>query len=65
MMPRGKNKKNLFLSLVDLTLTLLPDIFIQILLRTELHHFFLGINDKRSKHFPLDDHFINSHNLIS
>ena len=42
MMPRGKNKKNLFLSFVDLTLTLLPNIFIQILLRTELHAFLPG-----------------------
>ena len=44
MMPRGKNKKNLFLSLVDLTWTLLPNIFIQILLRTELHASAYGKN---------------------
>ena len=39
-MPRArKDKKNLVLSFVDLTLSLIPNTFIQILLRTELHTF--------------------------
>ena len=44
-----------------------PNIHIQIL-QTDLHIFpqtELREFAKRSKHFLLDDHFINSHNLIS
>ena len=45
-----------------------PNIHIQIL-QTD-RHTFPSMNelkkfDKRSRHFPLGDHFINSHNLIS
>ena len=45
-----------------------PNIHIQILQTDQ--HTFPSMNelkkfDKRSRHFPLGDHFINSHNLIS
>ena len=37
-----------------------PNWSLYISLKNELREF-----DKKSKHFPLGDHFINSHNLVS